>query len=944
MSALICKMCGGDLEIGEGMTTAKCPYCGTVQTLPKLDSEQRLRLYDRANHFRRANEYDKAMAMYEQILNEDQTDSEAYWSIVLCRYGVEYVEDPVSHRRIPTVNRAQYTSVLADEDYKAALRYADVVQAGIYEQEAAAIDRIQKGILQVSHREDPYDIFICYKEADDKGSRTRDSVLACELYDQLTQEGFKVFCSRITLEDKPGMAYEPYIFAALHSARIMVVLGTSPENFQAVWVRNEWSRYLSLIRNGERKVLIPAYRDMDPYDLPREFSHLQALDMSRLGYAQDLIRGIRKILGNGTGMRIPSGEYAALSGNPSGHLNGSGAVMNPAGGVRYQVSGEKTRRTGWEPYGWKRGIALGIFFVLAVLLMNGAGFYLRWKIDHGGIFADSAEQTENKDSGWEAPQTGQDQNALFGKQEDAEADFSGILEQFVARVYQCPVKEVTDSQLAKMRQLVIRRNWEFWQIGYSFEVPAVTGNQSFGRNAADGFDESFVWESFSTEETLDLSSLYRFSGLKRLDVNYPVTAESVKGLALESIGAYFSSPADAAEVVGNAGSIKELGFNSSIDNLDGLEQFENLETLYIEQLEIDKIDVLIHVGNLKNLTLNCKESLTDFTVLGKLANLEQLSLKAEGIKNLDFIRPLGHLTGLKLTRAKLQTLAGIENCMALESVSITSCTELKDMSMVSGLENLKELTLEVPYACPEPDLSPLTGLNKLSLEAFQDCSFIQDMTGLTELHLYGCQMSEEMDLSRLTSLKELSCVSYIGSTIDIGAIENFQMLERLDLHGAQTYDDISGLFRMPKLKELNISDMQCELKFDAVGENSALEILHMDDLYLYENVWVDYHAGITMVDWDEVTLDGNTDFLKKLTNLKELYLSGNGLTDLSFAEGLHALEILDISENYITQLRPLAGLSSLKKVICSDNPLKNEKVLRDSVQIISDSGTGGVYD
>ena len=42
-------------------------------------------------------------------------------------------------------------------------------------------------------------------------------------------------------------------------------------------------------------MLIPAYRDMDPYDLPDEFSHLQAQDMSKLGFMQDLIRGIKKI-------------------------------------------------------------------------------------------------------------------------------------------------------------------------------------------------------------------------------------------------------------------------------------------------------------------------------------------------------------------------------------------------------------------------------------------------------------------------------------------------------------------------------------------------------------------------------------------------------------------------------------------------------------------------
>ena len=291
-----CKMCGGDLEFEQGATVVECPYCGSRQTLPKLDNDKRANMYDRANHFRRQNEYDKAMAIYEQILQEDRTDAEAYWSLVLCRYGIEYVEDPASHKRMPTVNRVQYTSVLADEDYKSALQYADAGQRTVYEGEAKAIDEIQKGILEISKQEKPFDVFICYKETDANGRRTPDSVLANDLYHQLTNEGFKVFFSRITLEDKIGTAYEPYIFAALNSAKVMVVLGTKPEYFNAVWVKNEWSRYLALIRAGADKVLVPAYRDMDPYDLPDEFSHLQAQDMGKLGFMQDLIRGIKKIL------------------------------------------------------------------------------------------------------------------------------------------------------------------------------------------------------------------------------------------------------------------------------------------------------------------------------------------------------------------------------------------------------------------------------------------------------------------------------------------------------------------------------------------------------------------------------------------------------------------------------------------------------------------------
>lgn len=297
MTIFKCKMCGGTLEFNPGDTVAVCDSCGTKQTLPKLDDDRRANLYDRANHFRRSNEYDKAMGIYEQILAEDNTDAEAYWSLVLCRYGIEYVEDPATHKRVPTVNRAQFTSIFDDDNYKSALHYADAAQREVYESEAKAINEIQKGILAISQKEQPFDVFICYKETDNSGRRTPDSVLANDLYHQLTQEGFKVFFARITLEDKLGTAYEPYIFAALNSAKVMVVLGTKPEYFNAVWVKNEWSRYLALVKNsGGKKMLIPAYKDMDPYDLPEEFSHLQAQDMGKLGFMQDLIRGIKKII------------------------------------------------------------------------------------------------------------------------------------------------------------------------------------------------------------------------------------------------------------------------------------------------------------------------------------------------------------------------------------------------------------------------------------------------------------------------------------------------------------------------------------------------------------------------------------------------------------------------------------------------------------------------
>ena len=295
MAVIRCKMCGSALKI-DSATVATCEYCGAQQALPKRNDAVRVDLYERAGHYRRNNEFDKAAGIYEQILREDPADAEVYWSLVLCRYGIEYVEDPTTRKRVPTVNRAQFTSIYEDADFKSALHYADAFQRRIYEAEAKVINEIQKEILAISQKEEPFDVFLCYKETDENGRRTQDSMLAAELYYQLTQEGFKVFFSRITLEDKLGAAYEPYIFAALNSAKVMVVLGTKQEYFHAAWVRNEWGRYLALIKNGADKTLIPAYRDMDPYDLPVEFSHLQAQDMGKLGFMQDLLRSIERIV------------------------------------------------------------------------------------------------------------------------------------------------------------------------------------------------------------------------------------------------------------------------------------------------------------------------------------------------------------------------------------------------------------------------------------------------------------------------------------------------------------------------------------------------------------------------------------------------------------------------------------------------------------------------
>lgn len=296
MSVIKCKMCGGDLVLVEGQSVAECEYCGSKQTVPSSDNEKKLNLFASANKLRLNCEFDRAAGIYDAIKAEFPSEAESYWGLVLCKYGIEYVDDPATGKKVPTCHRLSYDSVLDDANLDLAMENADAVARKVYREEAKHLEKIRTGILEVSSNEKPYDIFLCYKETDENGDRTLDSVLAQDLYTALTAQGYRVFFSRITLQGKLGEAYEPYIFAALNSARVMLAIGTDPEYYSAVWVKNEWSRYLKICAEDKSRHLIPCYKDMDAYDMPKEFRPLQGVDLGKMGAVQDILFNMEKYI------------------------------------------------------------------------------------------------------------------------------------------------------------------------------------------------------------------------------------------------------------------------------------------------------------------------------------------------------------------------------------------------------------------------------------------------------------------------------------------------------------------------------------------------------------------------------------------------------------------------------------------------------------------------
>lgn len=288
MTVFHCKMCGGNLDVHEGMRICKCSYCDSFQTVPDISSENKLRLFKRANELRFQCSFDRAAEAYEDIIAGYPDEAEAYWGACLCRYGIEYVDDPKTGMKMPTCHRTSFESILDNKYFRLAIENSDYSTQKLYRAEAEIIDAVQKNILAVAAGEEPFDVFICYKETDGD-ERTADSLIAQNIYERLTEKGMKVFFARETLKSRLGQEYEPYIFSAINSAAVMIAVGTKPEYFDSVWVKNEWSRFMGFMKRDKNKMLIPCFKNMSAIDLPDELQGFQAQDMSQPDAVENLL-------------------------------------------------------------------------------------------------------------------------------------------------------------------------------------------------------------------------------------------------------------------------------------------------------------------------------------------------------------------------------------------------------------------------------------------------------------------------------------------------------------------------------------------------------------------------------------------------------------------------------------------------------------------------------
>ncbi|MBO4389851.1 MAG: toll/interleukin-1 receptor domain-containing protein [Lachnospiraceae bacterium] len=302
MITVRCRLCGADFQTEESNKVDRCGFCASLNTIPKAKDARHAELFHKAATLRGTNYFEQGAAVYESILKEDPDNPEALFGLVMCEYGAEYAGD--AWGRTLVCNRYRETKIFDDQNYKKAVKLADIECKEIYDNIAFQINGEQErfagadtsaarcDVLLVSKQYEDKDILDDGFDPDDDNVPVKDFELARHIYDYLSRKGYRVFMTGKNLKNSRRQDAIPMLQTAIESAKILVLVGTSREYIDDASVESEWMRYFIVNRGVKNKGFAPCYYEMDPKDLPQEMLKSSPIDMSVEGYEEEILKRV----------------------------------------------------------------------------------------------------------------------------------------------------------------------------------------------------------------------------------------------------------------------------------------------------------------------------------------------------------------------------------------------------------------------------------------------------------------------------------------------------------------------------------------------------------------------------------------------------------------------------------------------------------------------------
>jgi len=109
-----CSCCGRQMVFPSECVLLECPACGTRNARPRSTGAE-LNILKRAVDQRLACDFHNAEKSYQHVLLEYPAEHEALWGLLLCHYGVEYVDEDEP--------APSFDDVAPDKWYSASIEY-----------------------------------------------------------------------------------------------------------------------------------------------------------------------------------------------------------------------------------------------------------------------------------------------------------------------------------------------------------------------------------------------------------------------------------------------------------------------------------------------------------------------------------------------------------------------------------------------------------------------------------------------------------------------------------------------------------------------------------------------------------------------------------------------------------------------------------------------------
>ena len=276
----------------------------------------------------------------------------------------------------------------------------------------------------------------------------------------------------------------------------------------------------------------------------------------------------------------------------------------------------------------------------------------------------------------------------------------------------------------------------------------------------------------------------------------------------------------------------------------------------------------------------------------------------------------------------------------LEKLTIQN-RRLESLDVIAGLKYLKELDLS-GCRIPSAELAVVSNLPQLEKLNLSNCGLstiahLASAKNLTYLDLSSNTLRNLEPLAEMEYLQELYLQHNAVTGLDI--LQSLLNLTRLDIsyNSVTTLSPLSSCFR---LTWINAGNNQVE---QVDGLDALSDLTH---LYLNHNKLdnFDMHVLAKITSLNVLNLSdngiGDMDPLATLVNLVEMYCANNELVHLPRWPEDIPLSILDISHNQIGTLNPLSKMEDLTYVYCDYNWLKTLDPIANCYRLVMVSAFG----